>query len=162
RRRARELEEYFDEELGPYVRLLLVHSILPDPRLTLLTFVPDATTFQYFRARALYPAIRRRFIEYMSITPSAVERAYEKIRAASTSWIIGWYASERSSYPSSSIFPARAANRRLRYSYMARIRSTVSSRVQSSPARMSICSIAALVAINRARISSSSSAPPSV
>jgi glutathione S-transferase len=81
-RHALELEDFFDEELGPYVRLLLVHSILPNPRLTLLTFVPDGSTFQYYRARAVYPLIRRRFIEYMSITPSAVERAYDKVRAA--------------------------------------------------------------------------------
>jgi glutathione S-transferase len=82
RQRALELEEFFDEELGPYVRLLLVHCILPEPRLALLTFVPDASTFQYLRARALYPVIRRRFVEYLSITTEAVERAYDKVRMA--------------------------------------------------------------------------------
>jgi glutathione S-transferase len=82
RERALALEDFFDEELGPYVRLLLVNCILPNPKLTLLTFVPDASTFQYFRARAMYPLIRRRFIKYMSITPSAVQGAYEKVRAA--------------------------------------------------------------------------------
>jgi glutathione S-transferase len=82
RQRALALEDFFDEELGPYVRLLLVHCVLPNPRLALLTFVPDASTFQYFRARAMYPLIRRRFIEYMSITPSAVRSAYDKVRVA--------------------------------------------------------------------------------
>ena len=35
RRRALEIEEFWDEELGPYTRLLVVHHMLPDPDLTL-------------------------------------------------------------------------------------------------------------------------------
>ena len=41
RRRALELEDFFDEELGPYTRLLVLNGVLPDAGLTLGTFAPD-------------------------------------------------------------------------------------------------------------------------
>src|SRR5919106_689204 len=41
RQRALELEDHFDEELGPYSRLLAVHHAFKDRRLGFGTFVPD-------------------------------------------------------------------------------------------------------------------------
>src|SRR5204863_3749459 len=41
RQRALELEDFFDEELGAYTRLLCLHHTLPDGKLMLGVFVPD-------------------------------------------------------------------------------------------------------------------------
>src|SRR5215212_6262861 len=41
RRRALEIEDFFDEELGPHSRLLVLHHTLPDPELALGAFSPD-------------------------------------------------------------------------------------------------------------------------
>jgi glutathione S-transferase len=82
RRRALDLEDYFDEELGPHVRLLVVHHMLPNARLTLGAFVPDLASVRRLLARAMFPAVRRRFIAALAITPGSVDLAYEKLRAA--------------------------------------------------------------------------------
>jgi glutathione S-transferase len=82
RRRALELEDFFDEELGPHLRLLVVHNMLPNAGLTLGTFVPDLAGVRRLVARAMFPAVRRRFIADLAITPRSVDLAYEKIRAA--------------------------------------------------------------------------------
>jgi glutathione S-transferase len=82
RRRALELEEFFDEELGPYVRLLVVNHMLPSASLTLGAFGPSASTMQRLVARARFPAVRRRFITALDITPESVELAREKVRVA--------------------------------------------------------------------------------
>jgi glutathione S-transferase len=82
RRWALDLEDFFDEELGPYVRLLVVHHMLPNASLTLGAFVPDLARFRRLVARAMFPSVRRRFIADLAITPHSVDLAYEKVRAA--------------------------------------------------------------------------------
>jgi glutathione S-transferase len=82
RRRALELEDFFDEELGPYVRLLAVHHMLADPKLLLGAFVPDATAARRLVARAMFRGIRRRVIADFGIDDVSVEQAYQKIHAA--------------------------------------------------------------------------------
>ncbi len=82
RRRALELEDFFDEELGPYTRLLAVSSILPDPSLFLATFTPDLPTARRAVARALFPFLRRQLVSAFGISPASVERAFAKVAAA--------------------------------------------------------------------------------
>jgi glutathione S-transferase len=82
RRRALDLEDFFDEELGPHVRLLVVHHMLPSARLTLGAFMPDLGGMRRLLAYAMFPAVRRRFTTALAITPRSVDHAYQKIRAA--------------------------------------------------------------------------------
>jgi glutathione S-transferase len=82
RARALELEEFFDEELGPYTRLVVVDHLLADPDLFLRAFVPDASTARRLVARAMFPAVRRLAIADLGIDDSSVRRAYDKLRAA--------------------------------------------------------------------------------
>ena len=58
RRRALELEEYFDEEVGPRVRRLFFHRMLPDREATLDAVMQDAGRFRRAVARATTPAAR--------------------------------------------------------------------------------------------------------
>jgi glutathione S-transferase len=80
--RALELEEFFDEELGPYTRLLVLHRLLPDPELLLTTFTPDLQGGRRVVARATYPLIRRRLVADFGIDERSVELAEGKCRAA--------------------------------------------------------------------------------
>jgi glutathione S-transferase len=82
RRRALELEDFFDEELGPHTRLLAVHHMLPDGSLTLGAFFPDLAGVGRLAARAAFPLIKRRFVATLAIDPQSVELAFEKVHAA--------------------------------------------------------------------------------
>jgi glutathione S-transferase len=82
RRRALEIEDFFDEELGPYTRLLVVHHMLPDPDLTLGAFFPDLSAPGRLSARAAFPAVRRAMAATLGIEEGSVGRAVEKVRAA--------------------------------------------------------------------------------
>jgi glutathione S-transferase len=82
RRRALELEDFFDEELGPYARLLVLHSMLGDAGLLLDTFVPDMSRPRQLAARAMFPLVRRRLIADFGIDAASVRHAYEKLRTA--------------------------------------------------------------------------------
>lgn len=82
RRRALELEHHFDEQLGPYERMLLVHHILPDPALLVGTFAPGMSAPRRALARAQYPLLRSRLVAAFGIDERSVERAFAKLRAA--------------------------------------------------------------------------------
>ena len=82
RRRALELEDFFDEELGPYVRLLFIHHGLPDRGLMQRTFVPDASTASRLIGRVTYPLIRRKVRAQFGIDDVSVDHAVQKLRAA--------------------------------------------------------------------------------
>jgi glutathione S-transferase len=82
RRRALELEDYFDEELGPYSRTLAVHHMLRDARLFLDAFAPDLPGGRRTFARATFPLLRRRVSASMGIDDRAVGLAFDKVRAA--------------------------------------------------------------------------------
>jgi len=79
RRRALELEDFVDEELGPHIRLLVVHHLLPDPPLMLGTFAPDLVGVRRLVARATYPSVRRRMVAQFGISLDTVNLAYEKL-----------------------------------------------------------------------------------
>ena len=82
RRRAIELEEYFDERLGPYSRLLFLHCTLPDAKLMLGAFVPDLHGLRATVARAMFPALRRRIRTDFQISRDNVTLAYDMLAAA--------------------------------------------------------------------------------
>ena len=82
RRRALEIEDYFDEELGPHLRLLALHHLLPNSGLTLGTFAPDLRGLRRLTARATFPFLRRRIRAQFGIDPGSVELAYQKVHAA--------------------------------------------------------------------------------
>jgi glutathione S-transferase len=81
-RRALELEDFFDEELGPYTRLLVVNHLLADPGLLLATFTPDFPARRRVVARATFPMVRRRITDIFGIDEGSVEHAYGKVRGA--------------------------------------------------------------------------------
>jgi glutathione S-transferase len=82
RRRALALEDFFDEELGPYTRLLVLHHLLPDADLLLGTFAPDLKGFRRLTARALFPRMRPRIAAEFAIDAATVAHAFAKVRAA--------------------------------------------------------------------------------
>ena len=82
RRRALELEDYFDEQLGPYVRLLVMDAMLPDPGLMMGAFTPDLGRTRRLLAHAAFGRIRRRVKREFGIDAESVEHAYGRIRAA--------------------------------------------------------------------------------
>jgi glutathione S-transferase len=82
RRRALEIEDFFDEELGPHIRLLVLHHLLPNAGLTLGTFVPDLRGIRRLTARATFRPVRRRITAQFGIGPQSVELAYGKLHAA--------------------------------------------------------------------------------
>jgi glutathione S-transferase len=82
RQRALELEDYFDEELGPHSRLLFLHHALPDARLMLGAFVPDLRGPRHALGRAMFPLVRRRMARDFKIDTRSVAVAHEKLAAA--------------------------------------------------------------------------------
>jgi glutathione S-transferase len=82
RRHALELEDFFDEELGPYVRLLVMYYLPQEPGVWLDAFLPDAGAPRRSVVRAGFPLVRRVLRSQFGINEQTVEQAHEKIRAA--------------------------------------------------------------------------------
>ena len=82
RERALGLEDFFDEELGPHVRLLVVHHLLGEGGLFLRTFAPDLSPPRRLVARATFPALRGRLRGQFGINEATIEHAFLKIREA--------------------------------------------------------------------------------
>src|SRR3954454_21253423 len=82
RGRALEIEDHFDEELGPHLRLLVLHHALAEPDLLLGTFAPDLMGFRRLAARAMFPQVRSKIVSDFGIDEARVELAYHKVRAA--------------------------------------------------------------------------------
>jgi glutathione S-transferase len=82
RRRALEIEELFDEELGPSLRLLVVSHMLPSGNLLLGAFLPDLRGPRRRTALAMFPLIRRKFVADLGIDDESVALAWTKLRAA--------------------------------------------------------------------------------
>jgi glutathione S-transferase len=82
RRRALELEEFFDEELGPHVRRALFHEILPhtDFAAALMSTAAGPTGRRLYRAA--FPAIRQIMRLDMGIDAERAERSHRKTAAA--------------------------------------------------------------------------------
>src|SRR3954468_13372791 len=82
RRRALEISAFFDEELGPSLRLLVLEHMLPDPPLLLGAFAPDLSPARRLIARVMYPLMRRRIARHFGTDGPGVERAWSKCRLA--------------------------------------------------------------------------------
>ena len=82
RRRALELEDWFDEELGPYTRLLVVHHTLPNAALFLGTFASDLSGPRLLASRASFPLLRRGIKRAFRLDDGTVANAYEKLAQA--------------------------------------------------------------------------------
>jgi glutathione S-transferase len=82
RRRALELEEYFDEELGPHIRRAMYHEMLPHPELLLPRFTNGQPLRQQTLLRAGFPALRAAMRRKMDITPETAAASRAKVIAA--------------------------------------------------------------------------------
>jgi glutathione S-transferase len=82
RRRALELEEFFDEELGPFLRLLVLHQALQDRKLMLGMFFPGIPARTRLLARTTFPIHRRRAIADFGIDEFSVGFAWGKVAGA--------------------------------------------------------------------------------
>jgi glutathione S-transferase len=82
RQRALEIEEFFDEELGPHMRLLVISQMLPSAKVILGAFFPDLGISRRLAARAMFPLHRRRVVADFGIDDVSVELAWAKVRAA--------------------------------------------------------------------------------
>jgi glutathione S-transferase len=82
RRRALDLEEFFDEELGPYSRMLGLHHMSDDAELFGGAFAPDLHPLPRAVARAAFPLTRRRLAADFGLDDAGIELAYSKLRAA--------------------------------------------------------------------------------
>ena len=82
RRRALELEDYFDEELGPYIRRWVFHLVLPYPEFVRASFVSHAGPATQLAHRAMSPLLGLVMRRQMDINPATAEVARAKTLAA--------------------------------------------------------------------------------
>ena len=82
RQRALELEDHFDEELGPYSRRLAMHHAFKDKRLAFDMFVPDMPAIRRRVAEAAFPRVRKQIDAQFSIDEDSVAHAFAKVRDA--------------------------------------------------------------------------------
>jgi glutathione S-transferase len=82
RQRALELEDHFDEELGPYARRLAVHHALKDKRLLFGMFVPDMPAIRRTVAGAMFPRVRKQLQAAFGIDERSVAEAFDRARGA--------------------------------------------------------------------------------
>src|SRR5882762_157548 len=82
RARALELENYFDEELGPYIRRRIFHVILPYPEFVRAAFVSHASKSAQLAHRAMAPLFGAIMRRQMNINPASAEVARGKTLAA--------------------------------------------------------------------------------
>jgi glutathione S-transferase len=82
RRRALELEEFFDEELGPDIRRAIYHELLPRPDLVLPVFCNGQRPVVRAALRATFPVLRAGMKQVLEITDEASERSRQKMYVA--------------------------------------------------------------------------------
>src|SRR5437588_4757621 len=81
-RRALDLEDFFDEQLGPHVRLLFLHHVLPDAGLTLGAFAPDLKPLRRLWGRVTFPLVTHRVASNFGIDDRSVALAHDSVRTA--------------------------------------------------------------------------------
>jgi glutathione S-transferase len=82
RAEALALEDFFDEELGPYSRMIVLHHMSAGADLFGGAFAPDMGPRLRAVARAAFPLTRRRLVAQFGLDEAGIERAYAKVRAA--------------------------------------------------------------------------------
>lgn len=76
---ALELEEFFDETLGPHVRRLAYRYVLEDGPLTRRVLTTGVSRGERWAYRALQPGITFCMRRLMNITPASAERSHAKV-----------------------------------------------------------------------------------
>jgi glutathione S-transferase len=82
RRRALELEDWFDEELGPDIRRAVYHELLPHPDVVVPLFTDGAPAATKALLRTGFPLLRVGMKRYMNIYTEPAARSREKTVAA--------------------------------------------------------------------------------
>ena len=82
RRRALELEDYFDEELGPHIRRAVYHELLPHPELVIPLFTHNQRPAARALVRATFPALRVVMRRAFTITDEDARASRERTVAA--------------------------------------------------------------------------------
>lgn len=82
RQRALELEEFFDEELGPHIRRLAYEQLLPHPELVVPLFSHGQPLAARILLRAGFPMLRVGMRRRFEITAEAAEHSRAKTVAA--------------------------------------------------------------------------------
>jgi len=82
RRRALELEDFFDEQLGPHIRRALFHVLLPHTDYAAGAFTVGAGELARRAYRAFFPVIRVVMKVDMGIDEAGAERSWVKVAAA--------------------------------------------------------------------------------
>lgn len=76
---AAELEEYFDETLGPHVRRLVYRYVLEDGALTRQVLTTGVSRGERLAYRVMQPGITFFMRRMMNITPASAERSHAKV-----------------------------------------------------------------------------------
>ncbi len=82
RRRALELEDWFDEELGPHIRRAAFHDFLPHPDFAVDFLATGASPLARRAYRLFFPAVRAAMRFDMGIDDARAERSRAKTLAA--------------------------------------------------------------------------------
>jgi glutathione S-transferase len=82
RARALELEEFFDEELGPHIRRVVVAACLSHSVYMAHLFDSDAPFLERWIYRAVLHAKRAKFAERMKTDAQSVAHSWQKVEAA--------------------------------------------------------------------------------
>jgi len=80
REHALELEDHFDEELGPYARILAISQMSGEAALFLGAFFPDMGGAKCAAASSIFPLIRRRLKSGFELTQENIDLSFEKLR----------------------------------------------------------------------------------
>jgi glutathione S-transferase len=82
RRRALRLEEFFDEELGPHIRLAAYHELLPRPELVRPLFEHGQPPVARALIRAAWPLVGVLIRRHFSIDAQSAEDSRGRVQAA--------------------------------------------------------------------------------
>jgi glutathione S-transferase len=82
RRRVLDLEEFFDEELGPHIRRVAYHELLPHPRLVAPRFAHGQPLAARILLRAGFPMLRMGMRRRFEIDDETAEESRAKVVAA--------------------------------------------------------------------------------
>lgn len=82
RRRALELEDWFDEQLGPAIRRAIFHEVLDDADFMTHAFAGEEGPVTQWLYRTSQPVLRIMMRAAMNVTPEGAERSRAKVREA--------------------------------------------------------------------------------
>src|SRR3954453_14820340 len=82
RGRALELEDWFDEEVGPHIRRAVYYELLPYPEVVVPLFTDGASDFSKTWLRKTFPVLRLGMRQVMNIYEEPAMRSRDKVVAA--------------------------------------------------------------------------------